>query len=77
MGKHAPITFQPRLLGAPEAAAYLGISPSKLATLGLPRKILDGRKLYDRLALDEYASSLPTEGEDEANTCDGKFGRAR
>lgn len=77
MGKHVDLTFQPRLLGAPQAAAYLGISASKLATLGLPRKILDGRKLFDRLDLDAYASSLPTEGEDEANTCQGKFGRAR
>ena len=79
MGKRAPITFQPRLLGAPEAAAYLGISASKLATIRLPRKILGGRKLYDRLDLDAYASSLPTEGDEDdgVDSCAGKFGRTR
>lgn len=61
--RHA-IAFVPRLLAAPEAAAYLGVSESMLRTLGIPRKTLGAKRLYDRLALDEYASSLPTEGED-------------
>jgi hypothetical protein len=72
MTKH--ITFAPRLLPAPDAAAYLGISATKLRDLPIPRKKLDGKRLYDRLDLDAYASALPTEGEGE-NSCDGAFGR--
>jgi hypothetical protein len=72
MGKH--IAFPPRLLPTPEAAAYLGVSATKLRDLPIPRKVLDGKRLYDRLDLDAYASALPTEGEGE-NTCDGAFGR--
>lgn len=65
------IAYPPRLLPAPQAAAYLGVSPTKLRGLPIPRKILDGKRLYDRLALDEYASGLPTEGEEpEVNSCD-------
>lgn len=72
MGKH--ITFAPRLLPTPDAAAYLGVSATKLRDLPIPRKVLDGKRLYDRLDLDAYASTLPTEGEGD-NTCDGAFGR--
>ena len=78
MGKHAPITYQPRLLAVAEAAAYLGISASTLRTLDLPRRMLGAKRLYDRLDLDAYASSLPIEGDAaEVDTCAGKFGRAR
>lgn len=71
MGKHTALTYQPRLLGAPEAAAYLGISATKLYSLGIPRRILDGRKLFDRFDLDAFASDLPIEGEaGGVNTCD-------
>lgn len=72
MGKDRSISFLPRLLPAPEAAHYLGISETKLRGLGLPRRVLDGKRLYDRLALDEYASGLPVEGEaaEDQNTCD-------
>jgi hypothetical protein len=66
--------FPPRLLPAPVAAAYLGVSESTLRTLGIPRRMLRGKRLYDRLTLDAYASDLPVEGESEANTCDGLFG---
>ncbi len=71
------ITFAPRLLPTPQAAAYLGVSETKLRGLPIPRKILDGKRLYDRLALDAYADSLTVEGDEgmEANTCRGKFGR--
>lgn len=64
--------FVPRLLPAPEAAHYLGISETTLRNLGLPRRMLGGKRLYDRLTLDDYASGLPVEGEDsgESNTCD-------
>lgn len=73
--------FAPRLMPAPAAAEYLGISESKLRTLGLPRKQLDGKRLYERSDLDDYADRLPYEGDltpsTDSNTCTGKFGRAR
>lgn len=76
MGRAVDLPFAPRLLGAAEAAAYLGVSETTLRGLAIPRRLLGGRKLYDRLALDAYASELPTEGEsEEVNTCAGKFGR--
>ena len=56
------ITFAPRLLGEAAAAAYIGVSPSKLRTLDIPRKESGGRKLFDRMDLDEWADSLPYEG---------------
>lgn len=68
--------FVPRLLPAPQAAFYLGISPSTLRTLGLPRRILRGKRVYDRFDLDAFADSLATEGETESggNSCDNLFG---
>ena len=57
------ISFVPRLLPAPQAAAYLGISETNLSSLKLSRKILGGKRLYDRLTLDAYADDLATEGE--------------
>lgn len=65
------ISFAPRLLPTPEAAAYLGVSETMLRGLPIPRKMLGAKRLYDRLVLDEFASSLPTEGEaEEVNSCD-------
>ena len=72
MSARAQLTFAPRLLPAPEAAAYLGVSASTLRTLPIQRRLLGARKLYDRIDLDAYASSLPTEGSGE-NTCDAAF----
>lgn len=66
----------PRLMGADEAAAYLGVGTTTLRSLGIPRKVLGARRLYDRLTLDAYASELPVEGELEENPCDEAFGRA-
>lgn len=74
MGRHEP-HFAPRLLDSHEAAHYLGISPSKLRTLPLPRKLADGKRLYERADLDEYADSLPYEGLG-GGECDEIFGRA-
>lgn len=74
MGKHMAITFLPRLMAAPQAAAYLGISESKLRTLTIARKELDGKKLYERADLDDYADRLRYEGEAGGNTCDNLFG---
>lgn len=67
--------FAPRLLPAPEAAHYLGISQSMLRTLDIPRRQLGAKRLYDRLDLDEFASSLPTEGDAAGEeACDNLFG---
>lgn len=75
------LDFTPRLLPAPQAAHYLGVSQSTLRTLPISRRILGGKKLYDRLELDAYASGLPTEGSDSkddggVDACDAAFGMA-
>ena len=65
-------SFTPRLMPAPQAAHYLGVSESTLRKLPLPRKVLGGKRLYDRIELDAYADALATEGTAEVtNTCDG------
>ena len=61
----ATLDFTPRLMPAAQAAHYIGVSMSKLRDLPIPRKILDGKRLYDRLDLDSYANNLATEGEIE------------
>lgn len=69
------VSFVPRLLPSPQAAAYLGVSTTKLRSMPIPRKVLDGKRLYDRLDLDAYADALMNEGETEApNSCDKLFG---
>jgi hypothetical protein len=67
------LSFPPRLLGAAQAAAYLGVSETTLAKLNLPRRVLGGRRLYDRFSLDAFASSLPTDGDDGGNEWEGHF----
>ena len=71
------VDFAPRLMPAPQAAHYLGVSESTLRALDLPRRMLGAKRLYDARDLDAYADSLPFEGQAEANSCDGKFGAAR
>ena len=69
------ISFAPRLLPAPEAAHYLGVSTSTLRTLNIPRRQLGAKRLYDRIDLDAFASGLPTEGELSGDSeCDAAFG---
>ncbi|APE43390.1 DNA-binding protein [Sulfitobacter alexandrii] len=76
------LSFIPRLMPAPQAAHYLGVSESKLRCLKLPRKVLDGKRLYDRIELDAYADNLATEGGipgsdmGGGNSCDDIFGMA-
>jgi len=78
MTARAAITFAPRLLPAPEAAAYLGVSPATLRGLPIPRRALGGKRLYDRLDLDAYASDLPYEGQGgDEQSCDEIFGIGR
>jgi hypothetical protein len=80
MTRHTSISlaFPPRLMAAPEAAQYIGVSTSTLRTLGLPRRILGAKRLFDRLDLDAFASALPVEGDDGesggVNSCDAAFG---
>ncbi len=60
--------FPPRLMQATAAAHYVGISVSKLYTLGLPRK-MDGRnRLFEIRDLDRYIDALPYE---DGSTTDG------
>lgn len=69
------MTYAPRLLPERDAAAYLGVSPSTLRKLPLRRRMLGGKRLFDRADLDAYADALPYEGGGEvANTCDAAFG---
>ncbi|MBY6163260.1 helix-turn-helix domain-containing protein [Mameliella alba] len=66
--------FPPRLMPGPQAAHYLGVSESKLRTLPIPRRELDGKRLYHINDLVAYADGLPIEGEAEPNSCDSIFG---
>ena len=70
------LTLAPRLLPAPEAARYLGISETTLRSLPIPRRELGTRRLYDRFDLDAFASELPVEGDKATggNTCDEAWG---
>lgn len=74
------LTFAPRLLSSPRAAAYLGISETTLRTLGLPRRILGTRRLYDRYDLEAFADGLEMESSDadqlqkDRAECDRVFG---
>ncbi|WP_306131096.1 DNA-binding protein [Roseovarius sp. MMSF_3350] len=56
------LDFPPRLMPAPVAARYIGVSESTLRTLDIPRRELGSKRLYDRFDLDAYASDLPYEG---------------
>lgn len=72
----APLLL-PRLMGEAAAAAYLGVSPTTLRKLGIPRRVQGARRLYDRGDLEAYADGLPyeDEGADQAEaTCDRAFG---
>lgn len=69
-------SYPPRLLPAPAAARYLGVSETKLRELGLARRILHGKRLYHIADLDAFADSLPIEGEEEGSTCRNVFGVA-
>lgn len=74
--------FPPRLMQAVAAAHYLGISPTKFRTLGIPFKRSGANCLWDRLDLDRYADGLPydpTKEEEEmkCGAADRAWGTAR
>ncbi|WP_411839262.1 DNA-binding protein [Paracoccus sp. ME4] len=54
----------PRLLPAPDAARYIGISGNYLRTLGLLRRVLGKCRLHERYDLDAFVSSMEIEGGD-------------
>ncbi|MBN9674610.1 helix-turn-helix domain-containing protein [Salipiger bermudensis] len=56
------LDFAPRLMPVTQAAHYIGVSPSKLRDLPIPRRQLGGKRVYDRADLDAYADSLPYDG---------------
>ncbi len=63
-----PQSLPPRGLSRVIAAAYIGVSPSKfdemVADKRMPRpKPIDGRRVWDRILLDEAFAALPEEGE--------------
>lgn len=63
---HRP-DITPRLMPAPVAAAYLGVSESTLRSLCIPRKALGHKRLYERADLDAYADALPYDSQEAAN----------
>ena len=64
-----PVTrdFTPRLMPAPQAAHYLGVSESTLRTIDLPRKTVGAKKMYDKFDLDQWVDTLPYENEQLEN----------
>lgn len=72
--------FTPRLLSSALAAGYLGISETHLRTLGLPRRVLGKRRLYDRYELDAFVDGLEFEDSEadqlkkDQKECDRLFG---
>ena len=73
-----PAVIQPALMSERDAAFYCGISQTTLRGLGLPRRMLGSRRLYDRRDLDDFVSGLPYENEREAacRDADEIFGSA-
>lgn len=67
MTKQDPIAYPPRGLSREEAARYVGVGATKfdqlVADRRMPRpKRIDGRVIWDRIALDAAFSDLPEEG---------------
>lgn len=76
-----PVSYPPRGLNREEAARYVGVSASKfdemVADRRMPRpKRVDGRVIWDRIALDAHFSDLPEHGGNKLDALLGKVGRA-
>jgi hypothetical protein len=61
-----------RGLSRVEAAAYIGVSPSKFDELRkanriAPPKVLDGRLIFTTERLDEFLDALPDENQTDSN----------
>lgn len=66
MTKHDAIAYPPRGLSREEAARYVGIGTSKFDEMVADRRMpkpkrIDGRVVWDRIALDAAFSDLPSE----------------
>jgi predicted DNA-binding transcriptional regulator AlpA len=66
------LQIEPRGLSRVKAAAYIDVSPSKFDELvkdgRMPSpKRIDGRKVWDRLKLDEAFTALPDDGSADSN----------
>ena len=63
-----PVSCPPRCLSRPEAAAYVGVSPTKFDELvsdgRMPKGFrIDARRLWDRLKLDAAVTDLSDTGD--------------
>ena len=67
--ERVPVTrdFPPRLMPAPQAAHYLGVSESTLRACDIQRRRFGGKRVYDRSDLDAYADNLPYENAESLN----------
>ena len=70
-----PPTLAPRGLNRSQAAAYIGVSPTKFDEMvkdgRMPKpKRVDARNIWDRLKLDTAFDELPGDEIDEANLWD-------
>ncbi|MEM1345750.1 MAG: helix-turn-helix domain-containing protein [Pseudomonadota bacterium] len=54
-------SFLPRAMGEADAAKYIGLSPTTLRSLGIPRRVYGSRRLYERADLDDFLNNLPFE----------------
>lgn len=78
-GRIDPYAYPPRGLSREEAARWIGIGTTKFDELvangRMPRpKRIDGRVVWDRIALDAAFSDLPDD--QPANVLDALFGEA-
>lgn len=58
MTARAALPDWPRLMGAPLAAAYIGLSETTLRAVGPRPREVGKRRLYDRIDLDRWADRL-------------------
>ena len=73
--KELPLNLPPRGLSRTEAAAYIGVSPTKFDEMvkdgRMPKpKRVDTRSIWDRVRLDIAFDGLPGDEIDEANLWD-------
>lgn len=74
-----PFKVEPRGLRRPDAAHYIGVSPSKfddmVADGRMPKpKPVDGCRVWDRYALDSAFEQLPDDGAPATNDWDQALG---
>jgi predicted DNA-binding transcriptional regulator AlpA len=75
--RHDALSYCPRGLGREEAARYIGVGTTKFDELVASRRMpkpkrIDGRVVWDRIALDACFSDLPDDG---GNKIDALFAK--